>query len=66
MDLDNQPLVSVITVNYNQSEITCQFLESLSRVTYPKLEVFVVDNDSPNDSPDIIKKKFPNITLNKI
>ncbi len=60
-----QPLVSVITVNYNQSEVTCEFLESLSKVTYNDLEVFVVDNDSPNDNPDVIKERFPRITLLK-
>lgn len=61
----NKPLVSVITVNYDQPEITCEFLKSLQKITYPALEVFVVDNDSPNDDPDIIKEKYPDITLMK-
>ena len=63
--IKKQPLVSIITVNYNQSKITCEFLESLKNVSYSELEVFVVDNDSPNDNPDIIKEQFPKITLIK-
>ncbi len=66
MDIkNNKPLVSVITVNYNQSEVTCEFLESMDKATYKNVEVFVVDNNSPNDNPDIIKEKYPHITLLK-
>lgn len=54
------PLVSIITVNYNQSEVTCQLLESLYKVTYPNLEVIVVDNNS-YDKGQVIKQRYPNI-----
>jgi GT2 family glycosyltransferase len=64
--MDNsKPLVSVITVNYNQSAVTCEFLESFAKITYPNTEIFVVDNASPNDNPDIIKEKFPYVNLIK-
>ncbi|PKP52924.1 MAG: dTDP-Rha--alpha-D-GlcNAc-pyrophosphate polyprenol alpha-3-L-rhamnosyltransferase [Bacteroidetes bacterium HGW-Bacteroidetes-1] len=59
------PLVSIITVNYNQSAVTLEFLASLRQTTYPNIEVFVVDNGSPKDNPDIIAEKFPDITLIK-
>ncbi len=55
------PIVSVITVNYNQSSITLEFLASLSKCTYPNLEIFVVDNGSPSDNPDVIKEKFAEV-----
>ncbi len=61
----NQPLVSVITVNYDQSEVTCEFLKSFANITYKNVEIFVVDNDSPNDNPDVIKERFPYINLLK-
>jgi len=57
----NWPLVSVVTINYNQSEVTCEFLRSFRNVTYPRTEIFVVDNASPNDHPEIIKEQFPYI-----
>ena len=57
------PLVSIITVNYDHSEVTSQLLASLRKVTYPELEIIVVDNNSPNDDPAIIKQFFPEIEL---
>jgi len=63
--LSSYPLVSVITVNYNQPEITCDFLESLTHITYPLIEIIVVDNASPSKNPDIILEKYPYITLIK-
>jgi len=57
------PLVSIITINYNQSEVTCQLLDSLGKVTYPMLETIVVDNASPDDTPDIIAERYPWVTL---
>ncbi len=62
---DISPLVSVITINYNQSEATCEMLESLFRCGYSNLEVIVVDNASPSDNPDIIKERYPKITFIK-
>jgi len=59
--LTDWPLVSVVTINYNQSEVTCEFLRSFGQISYPNTEVFVVDNASPNDHPEIIKERFPDI-----
>lgn len=59
----NWPLVSLITVNYNQSKVTCELLESLRSCTYPAFEVIVVDNGSPSDNPDIITEKYPETIL---
>lgn len=55
------PLVSIITVNFNQAEVTCAFIESLNKITYPNFEVIVVDNHSTEDDPSIIKQRYPNI-----
>lgn len=41
------PLVTVLSVNYNQAEVTRALLSSLRAVTYPRTEVVVVDNGSP-------------------
>ncbi len=55
------PLVSIITVNYNQSEVTCALIESLNKITYPNFEIIVVDNHSTEDDPTIIKKRYPEV-----
>ena len=57
------PLVSIITVNYNHPEVTCELLASLQQITYPNIEIIVVDNASPDDDPSIIKQSFPGITF---
>jgi GT2 family glycosyltransferase len=59
------PLVSVISINYNQARVTCDMVASLRRITYPNLEIIVVDNASPSDNPDIIKEEFPEVNLIK-
>ncbi len=41
-----QPLVSLITINYNQAETTRQFLDSSRGLLYTNYEIIVVDNDS--------------------
>lgn len=61
--LDNYPLVSIITVNYNHSETTLELIESLSMISYPNIEIIVVDNASPDDKPKVMKEKFPSIIL---
>ncbi len=58
-----QPLVSIVSVNYDQPEVTCEMLESLRKVTYPNYETLVVDNGSQKKSPDSIKEKYPEVQL---
>ena len=60
-----KPLVSIITVNYNESLVTMEILESVRKLSYSNVEVIVVDNASPNDDPDAIKTAFPEIQLIK-
>ena len=59
------PLVSIITVNYNQTETTRELIESLTRITYPNIEMIVVDNDSPEDDSSRLKHTFPGVRLIK-
>ena len=59
------PLVSIITVNYNQSKVTIDLLKSIREITYPNVEIIVVDNASPNDNPELLKEEFPEIQLIK-
>ena len=38
---------------------------SLLQVTYPRIEIIVVDNASPTDDPDVITQQFPQVKLIK-
>jgi GT2 family glycosyltransferase len=54
IDLSGKPLVSIITVNYNQAGVTNELLRTLKEITYTNTEVIVVDNGSkPNDASEI-------------
>lgn len=56
-------LVSIITVNYNQADVTCQMLESLKKLTYANIEVIVVDNGSKEDPSEKIKHTYPSAKI---
>ena len=62
---NNAPLVSIITINYNESAVTMDLLDSLRKISYPALEIIVVDNASPSDNPDVIKERYPEVKLIK-
>ncbi|GAB2799956.1 glycosyltransferase family 2 protein [Rhabdobacter roseus] len=55
------PLVSIITVNYNQPQVTAELLRTLRAITYPKVEVWVVDNASPQPGFDALIPLFPEV-----
>ncbi|PHN03011.1 glycosyltransferase family 2 protein [Flavilitoribacter nigricans] len=56
-------LVSVITVNFRQAQLTCDLLDSLQQSTYPNLEVFVVDNGSLEDVSDLFRAHYPGVEV---
>jgi GT2 family glycosyltransferase len=53
------PLVSIITINFNQPKITCEFLQSLKKLSYPNIEVIIIDNASNEDPTQQITSEFP-------
>ncbi|NBW37353.1 MAG: glycosyltransferase family 2 protein [Cytophagia bacterium] len=52
-------MVSVITVNYNNTQVTLELLESLYAHEVNAVEVIVVDNASRENPERYIKEKFP-------
>lgn len=58
----NWPPVSIIIVNYNGAEVLKDCLDSLQAVTYPSLEVVVVDNASTDNSLAVLAQ-FPGIKV---
>lgn len=58
------PFISIITLNYNQVDVTCQFLESTKALSYPNLEILVCDmNSDENPSEKVNDLKLPNVQL---
>ncbi|MDX1938655.1 MAG: glycosyltransferase family 2 protein [Flavihumibacter sp.] len=61
-----EPLVSIITLNYNQEKVTCEFLESTKKLHYTNYEILVCDMASDTDpAPLILAGNYPKTTLLK-
>lgn len=59
-----QPLVSVITLNWNGLEVTTELLRSIQKHnTYPNIEVIVVDNASTVDPTPALSLVYPGLKL---
>ncbi len=55
------PMVSIITLNYNQESVTCEFLESTRALTYKNYEILVCDMNSDKSPADKIQSlNLPN------
>jgi GT2 family glycosyltransferase len=59
------PLVSVISINFNAPDVTAAMIRSFEKVTYPNVEIIIVDNASIKGNVDQLKKSFPKIHLIK-
>lgn len=64
MPTGQEPFVSIITLNYNQTAVTCAFLESARRLHYTNYEILVCDMDSDVDPTEqILAGNYPNTRL---
>ena len=60
----NQPLVSIITINWNSIPVTSDFLQSIkTQNTYPNIEVIVVDNASVQDPSEELNRIYPGVKV---
>lgn len=57
------PVLSVILINFNRSHDTIECIESLERSSFRDFDIIVVDNDSQDGSADLLRSRFPRITL---
>lgn len=55
--------VSIITVNYNQTEHTLHLLDSLRLQSYSDTEIIVVDNGSKESPEEIINTRYPQVKV---
>ena len=61
MKNEGYPLVSIVTLNWNQTKITCEFLESTRKLLYKNYEILVCDMGSDEDPTAFINlQNFPN------
>jgi len=61
--MQNNPLVSIIILNYNAGELLLNCVESVFKTNYDNFEVIVVDNVSSDNSHKKCKERFEKIIL---
>jgi GT2 family glycosyltransferase len=54
-----EPLVSIAVLTYNRCDYLRRLLGSLQKLSYPSLEILVVDNHSEDGTDDVIPREFP-------
>jgi len=56
-------MVSIITINYNNWQDTCELIASLKQHETSPYEIIVVDNASQGDDVEQIRQNFPEVKL---
>lgn len=61
----HQNKLSVVIVSYNTKQLLNDCIDSVKKADHPAggLEIIVVDNNSPDDSVQMIKQKYPKVKL---
>ncbi|MBN8577748.1 MAG: glycosyltransferase family 2 protein [Cytophagales bacterium] len=61
--MTQSPLISIITINFNNLKVTCEFLESTKSLTYKNFEIIVVDNASTENPASLLASRYPDVRL---
>ena len=59
----DEPLVSVVVVNYNGRHLLEDCFRSLTQQTYGNYEIILVDNGSKDDSTSFVKEHYPKVNI---
>ena len=62
-EINNQPTVAVVILNWNGRKYLEQFLPSVLASTYKNLVIYVADNGSTDDSVSFLTGKYPEIKI---
>ncbi len=57
--------LSIIIISYNTKQLLQNALNTIYSQISSQIEIIVVDNDSQDESPQMVKKYFPNVKLIK-
>lgn len=61
--MSQEPLISIVILNYNQIKVTCEFIESTKHLTYKNYEIILVDNASKENPTELIRSQYPHVKL---
>lgn len=58
-----EPFVSIVILNWNGYQDTIECINGLQKITYKNFEIVLVDNASTNESVNVLKSTFPQISI---
>ncbi|HMQ46847.1 MAG TPA: glycosyltransferase family 2 protein [Saprospiraceae bacterium] len=61
--MNNEALVSIISVNYRQPQVSCDMLDSLALLEHPALEVWLVDNGAAQNQEALYKQHYSELKV---
>jgi len=61
----SKPLVSIISIGWNNKRFLKDFFDSVHSQTYENIEVFFTDNNSDDDSVEYVKKNYKKVNVHK-
>lgn len=61
--MEHNPIISFITVNYNQTELTVELIDSIYQYAPPPFEIIVIDNHSKIPPTQIIGRNYPDVRV---
>jgi GT2 family glycosyltransferase len=61
--MTKQPSVAIIILNWNTAHFLKQFLPSVIHARFPDKEIYVIDNNSTDDSVAMLKRDFPEVHI---
>ena len=60
-----QPLVYIVTINWNGIDDTVECLKSLQKIKYKNYKIILVDNNSKDNQAEKLQRQFPHVKLIK-
>ena len=60
-EIDNEPLISIIVINFNGKDYLMDCIDSVFKTKYSKYELILIDNNSSDGSSQECVKKYPHI-----
>lgn len=64
--MNNEPLVSIIIINYNGKNHLEKCMKSLSEINYENYQIILVDNNSSDDSIEFVTTFYPKVEIIKL
>jgi len=61
--MNEEPLVSIIIVNWNGKALILECLSSLHKLSYARVQIILVDNGSTDGSVEAVEQSFPEVNV---